>query len=188
MAKTLDPLWRAERANQSEAWSRVFDALDRALKLHLIVCPESRIHEQESIVHPQFEVLQRLYEHFAAGTRFDFPTQIHGAQLRLALQARFAGQPPNFSEIPRDQVIRGSLAAWLERISIRINMGALMNPADLRKSRSDTGSAFETLFERWALEKRSFVDVYRQERTGLADVTLGHLRDYVALQQRVALG
>ncbi len=188
MAKTIDPVWRADRANQSGVWSRLFDALDRALKLHLIVCPESRIHEQESIVHPQFEVLQRLYEHFAAETRFDFPVQIHGGQLRLALLARLAGESPNFSNLTRERVIRGAIAAWMERVSIRVNMGGLMNAADLRKGRDESGKAFEALFERWGREKPSFEEVYARERTGHADATLSHLRDFVALQERIATG
>ena len=60
MAKTIDPVWRQERGSQADIWTRIFDALDRALRLHLILCPESRVHEHESVVHRHFVVGRRV--------------------------------------------------------------------------------------------------------------------------------
>ena len=189
MAKTLDPVWRAERRKQTEVWTRLFDALDRALKLHLVVSPESRIQELESVVHPHYELLQRLYEHLASETRFQFPTQIHGIQLRFALRAKLAGETPDFSLIRRADVISGKVAAWMERMSIKAHFGAgFLDPEALRRARDLSGKAMQTIFERWRLDKPSFEQAYAQERAGLAEATIQLLRQHLELQRNVALG
>jgi len=53
MAKAIDPLWAAKRGSQDSFWTEMFDALDRAMKLQLIVCPYSTVHEKESSVSTQ---------------------------------------------------------------------------------------------------------------------------------------
>jgi hypothetical protein len=50
IAKELDPVWRGHTRRPDPFWVDLFDQLDRLVKLQLIVCPESPIHEEESCV------------------------------------------------------------------------------------------------------------------------------------------
>jgi hypothetical protein len=183
MAKTLDPVWRAERPRPPEAyWADAFDALDRALKLQLIVCPVSRIHESESVVLPHFKVMRRLYEHLGSGATFQFPAHIHHVQLAHAFRATLRGEPVDFRVIPRGRVLRGDVDAWSERIRISIDWPAAdPDPALVRLERTRSGEAWERIFERWATERQSFEDVYEYERRGQADAMLQLFREHLAL-------
>lgn len=186
MAKVLDDDWAAERPNQAEFWPRLFDALDRALKLQLIVCPTSRIHEQESVVHKHFQVLRRLYQHFSCGTTFEFPTRIHGLQLAHALSAQFANVDPDFGVIERGTVIHGELDAWQERIAITVNWAVALPDAEKnRQAREKSGEVWARLFEGWRTTPQTFEQHYAREIRGYAEITVQLLREHRALLARL---
>ena len=48
IAKKLDLVWRDEKPHADDFWLEAFDRIDRLVKLQLIVCPNSPIHEVES--------------------------------------------------------------------------------------------------------------------------------------------
>lgn len=68
MAKTLDPVWAAKSGRQNPLWPKMFDALERAFKLQLIVCPQSPVHEKESALASQPTMLRALHGHLGNGT------------------------------------------------------------------------------------------------------------------------
>ncbi|MBI4503803.1 MAG: hypothetical protein HY700_21905 [Gemmatimonadetes bacterium] len=189
MAKTLDPVWASERKPQHPYWSRAFDALDRALKLQLIVCPVSRIHEKESVlVARHFPVLRRLYEHLAGGATFEFPTHVEAMQLYRAFRARLAGTAVDYAGITAEDVIRAqhdTIHGWSERIMISVNWPAANpDPAAVRLERSRSAASFREMFSRWTQEGRSFEEVYDSERTGEIQAMLQLWREHVAAKLR----
>lgn len=186
MAKALDDVWARERPAQDPIWHRLFDAVDRALKLQLIVCPSSTIHECESIVHQHFGVLERLYEHFASGTAFIDPKWIHRIQLLRAFDAYLASTEPCFSAIRRESVIRGEINAWQERIQIAVHFPQLRpDPALLRAERDRQYKSFTKLFLSWRTNPESFEHHFGRERRGYAEATVHLLSDYILASRRV---
>lgn len=188
MGKTLDPQWGKERPQQDDYWARAFDALDRSVKLQLIICPYSRIHERESVVLPHFPVLRRLYEHLAIGIEFEWPTRIHYLQLTHALRQKLRGENVDYSQIPRQRVLHGDPTAWAERIRIGVDWPiANPDPAEVRRTRARSGEAFQASFERWAKEKKPFKEVYEFERQGHSDAISELLRGHFAALQTAAV-
>lgn len=188
IAKTLDPEWGKQRPQQDNYWATAFDALDRAVKLQLIVCPYSRTHERESVVLPHFPVLRRLYEHLAEGIMFEWPTRIHTLQLAHAFRQTLVREQVDYRTIPRGRaVIDGDLTAWAERIRISVNLSMLgPDPDEVRRTRTRSGEAFDAIFARWAREKKSFAEVYEFERRGYVEVIVQLLRDHVVTIQNAA--
>ena len=185
MAKTLDPEWGKQRPQQDGYWARAFDALDRALKLQLIVCAYSRTHERESVVLPHFQVLRRLYEHLALGMELEWHTRIHYLQLTHAFRQKLHGEKVDYGLIPRERVLHGDLTAWAERIRVSVNWSAAYpDPEEVRRTRTRSGKAFETTFARWASEKKSFPEVYKFERQGYAETIVTLLREHLAAIQK----
>ena len=185
MAKVVDDVWAAERA-APEVWARLFDALDTTLKLQLVVCPQSRLHEQESIVHKHFAMLRRLYEHFSCGTRFEFPTRVHGLQLSHALEAHLAGSAPNFDVIDRRAVIAGEPDDWQQRIQITLNWtAALPDAAKHRSAREKSGEIWARLFEGWRRNPQTFDEHYRRELKGHAETTVRLLGEHLAVMEQL---
>lgn len=165
IGKTLDPVWRAERGSQAPFWLEVFHALERVVKLHLGVCPSSRIHISESIVAPHPEALERVRSYLSAGIDFEFNEVIFGRQLARAMAADH-GDPPNV--VTRSDALRGRINEWRNRIQITAHVSAFdPDPIEVRSTREAIGTAFRELWQQWKKDGKDFATRYREERGGL---------------------
>ena len=171
IAKELDPVWRKKTRRRDDFWLEAFDRIDRLVKLQLIVCPNSPIHEIESAFAHQYEsVLRRLYKHLASGVGLRFPQQVLLTQLAEALEAWFTDREPDWNRIVRKDVIRGDLDRWSDRLLLDVNMGHLAGEIESRReSRDRAHEALQQLWERWASQGQvSFEDRFQRERRGVA--------------------
>lgn len=50
-------------------WLKLFERLDRLVKLQLIICPDSTFHRNESLL-SHYQALKRMYEHLSGGVTF----------------------------------------------------------------------------------------------------------------------
>jgi len=189
MAKTLDPVWAASKAPQGPFPAKLFDALERAFKLQLIVCPNSTVHEKESALASHPSMLRAVYEHLGNGISFEHPVIIHQHQLGVALRAVLAREAPTY-DLPRDFVLHGNPDEWMERIQISVKMAGLQPDPKVQRAVKDRSHAAMTgYFEQWRADKgRRFGDWYRQERRGHAENFTLLFRERVALMQRVGAG
>ncbi|MHB0948724.1 MAG: hypothetical protein ACYC4J_06640 [Gemmatimonadaceae bacterium] len=169
MAKALDPEWRQEKERDHTYWLALFDQLERLVKLQLVACPESTLHERESSVLAYAEAMRQLYEHFAVGVRFDYPAHILERQLHHAFEAWVRGEAPDFLSLNRQLLIEGSTSTWPDRVRVSVRFPTPATVIDERRTaRDETGEAMRQLWERWATEKDvSFADRHRHERGSL---------------------
>lgn len=185
MAKSLDPVWSEESGQQDDYWIKVFDALDRALKLQLIICPYSEIHVSESVVHKHFKILRRLCDHFALATRFEAPYAVHVRQLKYALQAKIDGAQVDYDSILKTEFIHGNINKWSGRINIVAHLpAALPDPALVNQSSNDCGEAFKEIFTRWVRERKTFDEYYQLERKAGAEILRKQMQNYKILQRK----
>jgi len=189
MAKTLDPVWAATTAPQGPFPARLFDALERAFKLQLMVCPNSTLHDKESALASHPTMLRAVYEHLGNGVSFEYPVIIHQHQLGVALRAVLAGKAPRY-DLERGLVLHGNPDEWMERIRLSVNLAGLdADPKVQRAAKDRSHAAMLRYFEQWQTEKgKSFDDWYRFERRGHAENFLLLFQERVALMQRVAAG
>ena len=185
-AKKLDPVWRAEKPHVDDFWLEVFDRIDRLVKLQLIVCPNSPIHEVESSYAERYEpVLRRLYEHLASGVSLRFPHQVFMEQLSEAFDAWSTGRDPDWRRVTRVDVIRGDLGRWSDRMRITVDLGRLPGEIESRlKSRDRAHEGLCQLWEKWASRGPiPFDDRFEEERRGVAAAALGPHRKPLWLAQ-----
>lgn len=189
MAKTLDPVWAAESRPQAPFWAKMFDALERAFKLQLIVCPQSTVHEKESMLATQPTMIRAVYEHLASSVEFEHPVIIHQHQLGVALRAVLNGQSPRY-DMRRGLVLHGDPDEWMERIRISVNIAGLApDPKVQRHVKDRSHAAMQQWFERWNAEKdKTFEDWYRFERQGHAINYRDLFEERLALMDRVMRG
>ncbi len=176
IAKELDPVWKKKTRRRDSFWLEAFDQIDRLVKLQLIVCPNSPIHEVESSYAERYEpVLRRLYEHLASGVCLRFPHQVYMEQLWEAFDAWSAGRDPDWGRITRVKVIRGDLDRWSDRLRITVDMGRLPGEIDSRrKSRDLAHEGLRRLWKTWASQGPvPFDDRFQEERRGVATAALG---------------
>lgn len=189
MAKTFDAVWAATVGPQHPYWAKMFDALERAFKLQLIVCPESTLHEKESALVSQPSMMRRLYEHLSGGVSFGYPVIMHQHQLGVALRAVLSGQLPTY-DLPRGLVLHGDPDEWSERLQISVNLaGPQPNATVLRGAKDRSYAALTAHFERWRTEKGKQFDAwYKEERRGHAENFAFLYNERLALMKRAAAG
>ncbi|HRE04169.1 MAG TPA: hypothetical protein PKX00_01075 [Opitutaceae bacterium] len=120
MMKELDPAAPAVAKGTNQGFYRtLFERLDRLCKLQLIVCPDSPVQHDESVVDPRFEKLRRVFRHFSHGSGLESPGTIFHAQLLRAFSA-WRGGPP---EPPLDRAfaLNGRYSVWNDRLRIDLN-------------------------------------------------------------------
>ncbi|MBW3571123.1 MAG: hypothetical protein KY467_08455 [Gemmatimonadetes bacterium] len=190
VAKELDPVWKAKTKRSDPYWLEVFDQLDRLVKLQIVVCPESPIHEEESAYDDRFEgVLRRLYTHLASGVSLDFPMAIHIRQIWEAVHAMEEGRQPDWSRITPSDVIDGGLEQWSERLLLTVNMGHWLSLADRRASRSRGHAALLAVWERWKAENGLTFEVqFERERRAVAEVAIDSFLRHLDLVNRLNTG
>ena len=186
IAKELDPVWKKKTRRRDDFWVEAFDRIDRLVKLQLIVCPNSPIHEVESSYAERYEpVLRRLYEHLASGVSLRFPHQVYMEQLWEAFNAWSTGRDPDWGRITRVKVIRGDLDRWSDRLRITVAMGRLPGEIDSRrKSRDRAHDGLCRLWNEWASQGPvPFDDRFQEERRGVVTAALGPHRKPLWLAQ-----
>lgn len=189
MAKALDPVWAAQRPPQAPFWTELFDVVDRSMKLQLIVCPHSTVHEKESSVSAHPEVLRTLYEHLSAGVSFRYPQQILCAQWAYGLDVWLRGKLPDYGSLPPEGVLNRSPHEWLETIRISVNMpGAGPDATTGREVRSRSYAAMGQWHLHWQGEEMGFEDWYRFERGGNAFTVWELYKEHQALLAKAIRG
>ena len=191
IAKELDPVWREQTKRRDDFWLEAFDQIDRLVKLQLIVCPDSPVHEEESSYDDRYEsVLRRLYKHLASGVSLHFPHQVLMAQLWEAFDASFTDRDPDWSRITRDDVVDGHLDHWSDRTLLTVSMSHWPGQIESRRaSRTCAHEALQQLWEQWASESQvSFEDRFQTERRGIADAVLQSFMTHVQRWHRVTTG
>ncbi len=100
-------------------WKLLFEKLDRLVKLQLIICPYSPVHEEESVVTSVFNDLKKMYSHLSNGTSFYSSDEILRFQLHVAFM-KWLGQ--KVEEINVNDITHGDLYGWQNRIRISVNL------------------------------------------------------------------
>jgi hypothetical protein len=148
MMKTLNA--RSPRHASAKAdpfWLKLFEALERVVKLQLVVCPDSDVHHNESMVFPWYEELKRMYEQFSHGdATFDSTDDVAMRQLNKALLAWLDNKTPQYTFDPKD-VVHGNLNHWREPFIISVSGGYPQMIVDgVRAFRDDVHRKINVLF------------------------------------------
>lgn len=146
-------------------WKIMFEKLDRLVKLQLIICPHSLVHEDESIVTPVFKDLKQMYEHLGNGVEFyDIETIVRYQYYEAFTKwLGIKGDPITIHDI-----VHGDLNEWQDRI--RISVESSKDSTDyveeLQKTRKVSSTGLAEVFNRWKTETgKTFIDWFNEERS-----------------------
>ncbi len=180
MAKALDPE-RDPSDAELKFWRDMFGILDRLLKLNLILCPSSRLHEKESYVHSLRRDIEVIYDHLSNGVSFQYPEEIHLLQLVHALDRQLKGEPVSFDAVGRREVLVGDVDEWVPPIRVVANIPSFFDPPSHTQAVRDRAhAALTSIWQRWRDDLRPFADRFADELKAGADVLVeqyaAHLR------------
>jgi hypothetical protein len=152
-----------ERAAAEPFWKELFEILGVVCHLQLVVCPDSREHEHESLASPFYKALKHTYEHFSGGVSFLDAETIRIRQIAHLARAWLKNEPAKFDFRP-ESISSGRLHDWSGRIFVTVD-GVLPGTVDdLRKRRNKIHQGLQGVFEQWQREKKSFKEVFAAEK------------------------
>jgi ribosomal protein S18 acetylase RimI-like enzyme len=141
---------RLEERGQGDFWAELFDRLDRLVKLHVLVCPSSTAHWEESLPTPVYEQLRRMYEHLSGGVDFNDPETIRRAQVHHQFLEWIGDVEAANRPITVRTITNGELNRWLDRLSVQARLGGEADFVDdLAEMRDRSHAGLSRCVERW---------------------------------------
>lgn len=189
MTKALNRAIEAHsRAAANPFWLELFEALERACKLQLVICPYSQVHRHESMLSAYYEPLKRMYEQLSHGVSFDSPEQISQRQLNTALLAWMKNERPAYDFDP-ERVTNGGLNDWKERYIISVR--GMEYPTDvvqgIRQYRDAVTAGVRDVFKYYQSNPHSdFEYWWRHERNAGKNAIIGAARLYAERVREMA--
>jgi hypothetical protein len=157
LVKALDPSTKGHARTVADPfWAKLFQTLEIAAKMQLIVCPDSDEHRTESLVAPFYTNLKRIYEHFSNGVSFHDSRTIRRIQLVEIAERWLDGKKPECKLDP-DLVTRGELHGWQSPIGVSVTLPQPDEVSEeIRETRKRVHQEMQIAFEYWRSEKLSF--------------------------------
>lgn len=174
MMKSLHLDWASRQATaQSILWRELFEHLDSAWRLNLIVCPTSSFHWSESNATKHHIELQQLYQHFACDCHFHTPDEIRLAQLYHHVKAWLADGSKDDLPLQHKDALNGDPSAWYDVLHIDVAFDRCLEfQQQRRRDRENAHVGFQDTFDAWRDKATSFEDTYRRELAGFGIVLL----------------
>lgn len=141
----------------------LFKKLDRLNKLQLIICPDSPIHEEESLLASDFKSHKRMYEQLSRGLSFYHPDTIRRFQVYENFLGWFGKE---MKELNINDVLLGSanIDGWESRMFISVDRNIPQDYIDsIRKSKLVTLESIKKVTKVWKNQGRSFDYFYKEE-------------------------
>jgi hypothetical protein len=178
--KALDPTRpKAAKGESNEFFRNLFNMLDRLSKLQLIVCPDSPIHDLESIVDTRYEKLRAVFGHLSDGIGFREPEAIVHAQIMDAFDAWLSDKPYQ-NPVSRHFALTGNPDVWQDRLRIELNHNIPGLANELSAARHATTAGLHAVCTRWRSDPNfSFKQIFEEELVGHAKKILGQFFNYV---------
>jgi len=194
--KALDPTHpKHAKVIENPFWIEAYKKLDTLSKAHLIVCPDSFFHRQESGPTGYFESMQRIYEHLSGGATFYDEPHILQSQMKKHFRNYLQGKPNEFPEVDPSEIVSGELNEWHDWMRVSVSSKPKKEEVEERMAAKEKGYTdnFLPIFERWKTEKGvAFEDRCKQETkgfvTGTIQVIARHVKRQAELPQRILDG
>lgn len=170
MMKALNTRTEAYKKGRVDIfWCTLFEKLDRLCKLQLIICPDSYIHTDESLMTGYFKEMKRMYEMLSHGVTFYDQENIKANQLYEHAFNWASRNPEKPISLNVHDVVHGKINAWQSRFIISINMSLqALWIEDKRRSRDFVCAEMAEVFKRWQSEKgKPFKYFFEYEYKGL---------------------
>ncbi len=191
MMKALNPNVRPRKHADDGFWHELFVLVDRLCKLQLLICPDSEVHNEESLVSPFPAPLRRMYELLSGGVTLERRHHVEVRQLHEHVQRWAAGRESEAWQFDVSAIAHGDLHAWQSRLIISMNLGTREEwIEELRHSRDVTYDGMAEVFKGWQQEGSNFEfwRSFREEARSYGVTILGEYIRYLRRWQDIQAG
>jgi hypothetical protein len=166
----------------------LFAKLDRLSKLQLIVCPDSPVHDHESVVDPRYEKIRAVFRHLSDGVSFHDPTTILHAEIMRAFNCWLDGISEN-TRVQRDFALTKNPDVWHPRYRIELNYIVPGLAKELRANRERVTTGLQKPCEQWRNDpKFNFKETFEAEVAAHGQVILHRFFQHLAHFAAVSSG
>ena len=192
VAKAATPGVSGKRRHTANSfWNRLYNQIDRLVKMQLVACPSSLFHTSESLLSSFYEPLKVMYEYLSAGVAFYDHETIKRFQISQDIE-NWVRDPRTETKIEAriSTVTNGKIDAWQERLFVSANLIYGTDWVDeLREIRRKGQSGMRQLFEFWKSKpKWKFDDWVRWEVAHFVPTILSEAEKYRRGMQDVFAG
>lgn len=147
MVRALHPDMKATgNSNADFFWLQLYRKLDRLVKMQVIICPQSDVHLQESVVSNFFEPLEKMYHLLSRGSHFIDQYQIKRFQITDSVRCWIRNLPGEAKIHCLKSVVDRDVNLWLSRdISFNVSHYPQTYEEKLREYR-------EKIHQKWIKE------------------------------------
>jgi len=189
MMKFLNPSAKSHtKVKEDIFWGKLFGQLHTLCKLQLIICPDSDIHEAESLLAPYYKPLKRIYELFSHGVSFKSHETIKLFQI-IGQFNIWVGDTEKY-DLNIQDIVNKEINVWQDRFNITINRD---NPQslieDIRTNRNKVDGHVRDVFKKWQKEEsKGFNFWYKEERKSIAKALINRYQKDLARRLRMLFG
>ena len=181
--KTMSPETPGhKRAKAEPLWTELFESLDVLSRMQLVICPNSKEHDSESLISPFYEELKHTYEHFSTGISFERSSSIQHRQIMSAFSCYLNGARAQFDFHPR-HVTSGTLHGWHDRIFVTVSGTLPGEKQAIQQTRSKIQVSLRDVFKHWQNGGETFAQVFEREKAayakGIYDAYVADMRKLV---------
>ena len=190
MMKQLDPNTPpSQRGHHAGFFQELFQTLDRVCKLQLAVCPESCVHDHESVVTgSHYGNLRRVFRHLSYEVRLHSPDGIFHRQAVKCFEAWLAGSIPEMLG-ERRMALDGKVDAWTDKIRIDLNYTVPGLAKELSKAVDAKTKHLHGVCSSWQQEPDfSFKSIFENEVRKLGRSVLNQFTRYLGKFERASRG
>lgn len=181
MMKQLDPNTPpAQRGHHAGFFLELFETLDRVCKLQLAVCPQSCVHDHESVVTgPHYDNLRKVFRHLSCEVRLRSPDQIFHRQTVKHFKSWLARSTPEMSN-DRGIALDGRVDAWTDKLRVDFNYTVPGLSQELSKSVEAKTKHLRGVCFSWQQDPSfSFKSVFESEVRELGRSVLNQFSQYL---------
>lgn len=177
-----DKLGKKQKVDK--VYLKLFEVLDKMVKLQLIICPDSEFHREESLL-SFYTAIKRMYEQLSYGNTFYDAATIRRFQLCEDFKSFLKTQKCDWkTSIDVDSILHGDRNEWQDRLLITVDSSIKQDEIELfRKSRLTIHENFKKVFEAWQKEKTKpyqtfFEEIASSYGTGITNRYVNSITQY----------
>lgn len=157
-----DKLGRKKKVGK--VFLKLFEELDKMVKLQLIICPDSEFHREESLL-SFYKAIKRMYEQLSYGNTFNDSVTIRRLQLCEDFKSFMDKKKRKWGKsLDIDSVLNKDRNEWQNRLLITVDSSIKQEEIEqFRKNRSSIYDSFKKVFENWQQDKsKSYLEFFRE--------------------------
>jgi len=169
---------------------KLFEELDKMVKLQLIICPDSMYHRDESLF-SFYKALKRMYEHLSNGTTFYDSGTIRRFQIDEDFKSFIDNRTCNWKLLlDVDDVLHGDRDEWQGKWLITVDSQISEKEIEsFRKLRLVAHQGITEIFNTWRKEKnKSYSTFFKETASSYGSAVVNRYTNMMTMYMQEAMG